>query len=47
MTQASTELLPAIVLNGAYVAKGMGRFDDVLSGVDVDAIRAYQQQRTR
>ena len=30
-----------IVLNGAYVGKGMGRFDDVLSREDAEAIRAY------
>jgi quinohemoprotein ethanol dehydrogenase len=31
----------AIVLGGAYQAKGMGRFDDVLSPADADAIHAY------
>jgi len=31
----------AIVLGGAYVSKGMGRFDDVLAPSDVDAIHAY------
>ena len=46
MTPATAESLPAIVLNGAYVAKGMGRFDDVLTGADVAAIRAYVQGET-
>ena len=31
----------AIVLGGAYQAKGMGRFDDVLSPADANAIHAY------
>jgi quinohemoprotein ethanol dehydrogenase len=30
-----------IVLNGAYLPKGMGRFDDTLTRDDVTAIRAY------
>jgi quinohemoprotein ethanol dehydrogenase len=34
-------LFGAIVLGGAYGPKGMGRFDDVLSPADVDAIHAY------
>jgi quinohemoprotein ethanol dehydrogenase len=38
---ATHGLFNAIVLGGAYVPKGMGRFDDVLSPSDVDAIHAY------
>jgi quinohemoprotein ethanol dehydrogenase len=34
-------LFSTIVLGGAYAAKGMGPFDDVLSPADVDAIHAY------
>ncbi|MGD0502529.1 MAG: PQQ-dependent dehydrogenase, methanol/ethanol family [Steroidobacteraceae bacterium] len=34
-------LFNTIVLGGAFAAKGMGRFDDVLSPADVDAIHAY------
>jgi quinohemoprotein ethanol dehydrogenase len=34
-------LFDSIVLGGAYAVKGMGRFDDVLSPADVDAIHAY------
>jgi quinohemoprotein ethanol dehydrogenase len=34
-------LFSTIVLGGAFAAKGMGRFDDVLSPADVDAIHAY------
>ena len=30
-----------IVLDGAYAPMGMGRFDDVLSPADADAIHAY------
>jgi len=30
-----------IVLSGAYVAKAMGRRDDVLTRVDAEAIHAY------
>ena len=29
------------MLGGAYAPKGMGRFDDVLSVADADAIHAY------
>jgi quinohemoprotein ethanol dehydrogenase len=31
----------SIVLQGAYVPKGMGRFDDVLSTADAEAVHAY------
>jgi quinohemoprotein ethanol dehydrogenase len=31
-----------IVLHGAYQAKGMARWDDVLSHEDAEAIHAYQ-----
>jgi quinohemoprotein ethanol dehydrogenase len=35
------ELFSTIVLGGAFAGKGMGRFDDVLSPADVDAIHTY------
>jgi quinohemoprotein ethanol dehydrogenase len=35
------ELFDSIVLGGAYVSRGMGRFDDVLSTEDAHAIHAY------
>ena len=38
---ATQALFNTIVLEGAFAAKGMGRFDDVLSAADVDAIHAY------
>ncbi|MGD0492828.1 MAG: c-type cytochrome [Steroidobacteraceae bacterium] len=38
---ATQALFSSIVLGGAYASKGMGRFDDVLSPADVDAIHAY------
>ncbi len=38
---SNEELFLEIVLNGAYQAKGMGRFDDELNRADVDSIRAY------
>jgi quinohemoprotein ethanol dehydrogenase len=38
---ATHALFSSIVLGGAYASKGMGRFDDVLSPADVDAIHAY------
>ena len=38
---ATQALFNTIVLEGAFAAKGMGRFDDVLSPADVDAIHAY------
>jgi quinohemoprotein ethanol dehydrogenase len=31
----------SIVLNGADAPLGMGRFDDVLSAADVEAVHAY------
>ena len=34
-------LFEGIVLGGAYAAKGMGRFDDVLSVADTESIHAY------
>ncbi|HMK85012.1 MAG TPA: PQQ-dependent dehydrogenase, methanol/ethanol family [Steroidobacteraceae bacterium] len=34
-------LFSSIVLGGAYTVKGMGRFDDVLSAADAEAIHAY------
>jgi quinohemoprotein ethanol dehydrogenase len=35
------QLFYEIVLNGAYRAKGMGRWDDVLSQADAESIHAY------
>ena len=55
MSPETDQLFYEIVLNGAYVAKGMGRWDDVLSRADAEAIhsyvrekawQAYDQQRT-
>ncbi|HEX4151763.1 MAG TPA: PQQ-dependent dehydrogenase, methanol/ethanol family [Steroidobacteraceae bacterium] len=40
--EPGTQLLfDGIVLGGAYAPKGMGRFDDVLSAADAQAIHAY------
>ena len=41
MSSATHQLFEAIVLNGAYVAKGMGRWDDVLDRADVESIHAF------
>jgi quinohemoprotein ethanol dehydrogenase len=41
MDRATHGLFTSIVLQGAYVSKGMGRFDDVLSPVDAEAVHAY------
>ena len=41
MGRATDGLFYEIVLNGAYVAKGMGRWDDVLTRPDAEAIHAY------
>jgi quinohemoprotein ethanol dehydrogenase len=38
---ATHAIFNSIVLGGAYAPKGMGRFDDVLSAADADAIHAY------
>jgi quinohemoprotein ethanol dehydrogenase len=38
---ATHAIFRSIVLQGAYVSKGMGRFDDVLSESDVDAIHSF------
>ncbi len=38
---ATHTIFNSVVLGGAYVPKGMGRFDDVLSAGDADAIHAY------
>jgi len=42
---ATYQALDAIVLDGAYEAKGMPRFDEWLSQDDVHAIRAYLTQQ--
>jgi quinohemoprotein ethanol dehydrogenase len=39
------QLFYEIVLNGAYRGKGMGRWDDVLSHADAEAIHAYLVDR--
>jgi quinohemoprotein ethanol dehydrogenase len=41
LDRAAHGLFDSIVLRGAYTAKGMARFDDVLSPADADAIHAY------
>jgi quinohemoprotein ethanol dehydrogenase len=38
---ATHRIFNAIVLGGAYAAKGMGRFDDVLTPADAEAVHAY------
>jgi len=38
---ATHGIFNAIVLGGAYAPKGMGRFDDVLSPADTEAVHAY------
>jgi quinohemoprotein ethanol dehydrogenase len=34
-----------IVLRGTYLPKGMGRFDDVLSQADAEAIYAFLEEQ--
>ena len=41
ISPATHALFRGIVLEGAYAPKGMGRFDDVLSVADLDALHAY------
>jgi quinohemoprotein ethanol dehydrogenase len=41
MQPGTHALFESIVLGGAYVPKGMARFDDVLSSADAAAIHAY------
>ena len=41
MTAATHELFYAIVLDGAYAAQGMARWDDVLTRDEAEAIHAY------
>ena len=41
MAPATDRIFYDIVLNGAYVGKGMARWDDVLSQADAVAIHAY------
>jgi quinohemoprotein ethanol dehydrogenase len=41
MQPGTHALFASIVLGGAYVPKGMARFDDVLSPADAGAIHAY------
>jgi quinohemoprotein ethanol dehydrogenase len=41
MSPATHGIFNSIVLQGAYAPKGMGRFDDVLSPADAEAVHAY------
>jgi quinohemoprotein ethanol dehydrogenase len=41
LSPATHSLFGSIVLEGAYAPKGMGRFDDVLTPADADAIHTY------
>jgi quinohemoprotein ethanol dehydrogenase len=41
LAPATHALFNSIVLGGAYTMKGMGRFDDVLSPADAEAVHAY------
>ena len=41
LTAAKHQIFYEIVLNGALVANGMGRWDDVLSHADAEALHAY------
>jgi quinohemoprotein ethanol dehydrogenase len=41
MDPATHVIFDRIVENGAYVTKGMARFDDVLSPADTEALHAY------
>jgi quinohemoprotein ethanol dehydrogenase len=46
LSPANHDLFYEIVLNGAYVGKGMGRWDDVLTRTDAEAIHAYVVDQT-
>ena len=41
MSPATQQTFYEIVLNGAFAAKGMARWDDVISRPDAQAIHAY------
>jgi quinohemoprotein ethanol dehydrogenase len=41
MSAATHALFGDIVLGGAYQGKGMGRFDDVLSAADAQALHSF------
>jgi len=41
MQPGTHAIFNAIVLGGAYAPKGMGRFDDVLTPVDAEAVHSY------
>jgi quinohemoprotein ethanol dehydrogenase len=41
MSTATHAIFQNIVFEGAYIPKGMGRWDDVLTRADVEAIHAY------
>jgi quinohemoprotein ethanol dehydrogenase len=46
LSSATHQLFYEIVLNGAYGAKGMARWDDVLSRADAESIHAYLVDQT-
>jgi len=46
MSPETRKLFYNIVLRGAYLPKGMGRFDDVLSQADAEAIYAFLVDQT-
>jgi quinohemoprotein ethanol dehydrogenase len=47
MTESTHQIFPQIVLEGAYLEKGMPRFDDVLDKEAVSRIHAYVISRAR
>ena len=47
MSPGTNRIFYEIVLNGAFVAKGMARWDDVLSRSDAEAIHAYINDQRR
>jgi quinohemoprotein ethanol dehydrogenase len=46
LSPSDHDLFYEIVLNGAYVGKGMGRWDDVLTRTDAEAIHSYLIDQT-
>jgi quinohemoprotein ethanol dehydrogenase len=46
MSPATQQIFYEIVLNGAFAAKGMARWDDVISRPDAQAIHAYLVDQT-
>jgi len=41
MQPGTHAIFNTIVLGGAYAPKGMGRFDDVLTPIDAEALHSY------